>query len=194
MSFESRTDYGGRIDFGAFRFVLYDRNTETKNACLSEAPCVSRAVLGKSNKVKLMQVPWPQGRAQSGQNRSRIYFEGIKGSNGSVWCSCSCRSTWVFAYFLDYLLFEIIETHKQLAQIADIMNNLVYDFFKRSVVAVERRTAKGSRVIGRGYREETRMRDHAMKMMQYCWLGIFNINILVFDIKMRKNSYPQFLS
>ena len=95
---------------------------------------------GKSDKVKLMQVPWPQGRAQSGQNRSRIYFEGIKGSNGSVWCSCSCRSTWVFAYFLDYLLFEIIETHKQLAQIADIMNNLVYNFFKRSVVAVERRT------------------------------------------------------
>ena len=65
-------------------------------------------------------------------------------------------------------LFEIIETHKQLAQIADIMNNLLYDFFKRSVVAVERRTAKGSRVIGRGYKEETRMRDHAMKMMQYC--------------------------
>ena len=51
---------------------------------------------------------------------------------------------------------------------ADIMNNLVYDFFKRSLVAVERRTAKGSRVIGRGYREETRMWDHAMKMMQYC--------------------------
>ena len=57
MSFESRTDYGGRIDFGAFRFVLYDRNAEKKNACLSEAPCVSRAVLGKSDKVKLMQVP-----------------------------------------------------------------------------------------------------------------------------------------
>ena len=101
---------------------------------------------------------------------------------------------WVFAYFLDYLFFEIIETRKQLAQIADIMNNLVYDFFKRSVVAVERRTAKGSRVIDRGYREEMRMWDHAMKMMQYCWLGIFNINTLVFDNKMRKNSYPQFLS
>ena len=24
LAFEPRTDYGGRIDFGAFRFVLYD--------------------------------------------------------------------------------------------------------------------------------------------------------------------------
>ena len=61
MSFESRTDYGGRIDFGAFRFVLYDRNAETKNACLSEAPCVSRAVLGKSDKVKLCKYPDHKG-------------------------------------------------------------------------------------------------------------------------------------
>ena len=57
MSFESRTDYGGRIDFGAFRFVLYDRNAETKNASCPK----HRAYLGQywGNQTKLSSCKYP---------------------------------------------------------------------------------------------------------------------------------------
>ena len=38
-------------------FVLYDRSAEKRDVWLSEAPWVSRAVLGKLDKVKFMPVP-----------------------------------------------------------------------------------------------------------------------------------------
>ena len=47
MSFEPRANYGGGFDFSTFRVVLDDRNAKRRDVCLSEAPRLSRVVLGK---------------------------------------------------------------------------------------------------------------------------------------------------
>ena len=102
---------------GTFRVVLHDRSAKRRDVCLSEAPRLSWAVLGKPDKVKVLQVPWAQGRAQSSQDWSGIYFESIKGSDGNVWFSCSCWCTWVstIKFFSNFFFwFERIETHEQL--------------------------------------------------------------------------------
>ena len=66
---------------------------------------------GNQTKVKVLQVPWAQGRAQSSQDWSGNYVESIKGSDGNVWCSCSCWCMQVSSIkFFSNFLFERIET------------------------------------------------------------------------------------
>jgi len=68
----------------------FTRSKREEERCLFFQSTAPNSVLRKPDKIKVLQVPWAQGRAQSSQDWLGIYFESIKGSDENVWCSCSC--------------------------------------------------------------------------------------------------------